>query len=60
MCTIREIIYVPTEAWLEEGQWAPLPASTVQPLKEADYWEKMCFSLKQERQERPEVLQQQP
>lgn len=58
--TVREIICISKEAWLEGGQQGPLPVSTIQALKEADCWGKMCFSLKLERQERPEVLQQQP
>lgn len=51
MCTIREIMYIFKEAWLEGGQQGPLSVSTIQALKEADCWEKMCLSLKQERQE---------
>lgn len=58
--TIREIICIFKEAWLEGGQQGPLSVSTIQALKEADCWGKMCFNLKLERQERPEVLQQQP
>lgn len=48
MCTIREIMHVFKEPWLEGGQQGPLSVSTIQALKEADCWEEMCLSIKQE------------